>query len=75
MAQFNEIQIFVNQYNLKSEPLVNPQFESMLGEELSIDWIFIKDNYVKVDIDTYPGFTKMQKFELILANYSTNQLV
>jgi hypothetical protein len=40
--------------------------------DLNIDWIYSKDNYTKVDIDSYPGSNKIQKFELLLANYSTN---
>ena len=40
--------------------------------EINLDWIYSKDSFTKLDIDSYPGSNKIQKFELLLANYSTN---
>lgn len=50
---------------MSKESIYNEKCESI------IDWIYIKDNYLNVDIDSYPGSNQMQKFELILANYSS----
>lgn len=72
----NDIQVYLNQYNVKISPATNvdQQLKGLFGD-LSVDWIFVKDNFTLINIDSYPGFTKMQKFELFLAHYSTNEIV
>ncbi len=71
----NEIKLYVNQYNLNSEESnshidVDQSLKNLLGN-LNANWLTIKDNFTPVDIDNYPGFTKIQKFELFLAHHST----
>lgn len=39
------------------------------------DWVYIKENYIPVSLDSYPGFTKIQKYELFLAHFSTPKFV
>jgi hypothetical protein len=48
--------------------------KNMLGDS-NLDWIFTKDNFFKIDIDSYPGLTKPQQYELALAHYSTTHVV
>jgi hypothetical protein len=35
------------------------------------NWLHIKDKYTAIDINNYPGFTQIQKYELFLAHFST----
>jgi hypothetical protein len=71
----NEIKTFVNQYNLNPDENatqvdIDQSLKNLLGN-LNANWLTIKDNFTPVDIESYPGFTKIQKFELFLAHYST----
>ena len=67
----NQIELYVFQYSANT---LNDYKEDDLADDAGSDeWVYIKENYVKVDIDDYPGFTQIQKFELFLAHFSTNQ--
>ena len=78
MGPVNKIELYVIQFNNsvnESEAVsnalnTNPNLKSLLGD-LNAEWIYIKDNYIKIDILSYPGFTNIQKFELFLAHYSS----
>jgi mediator of RNA polymerase II transcription subunit 17 len=77
----NRMEFYVNQFNNSTETeAINKVLDSdenlknLLGD-LNAEWIYIKDNYTKVDIDTYPGFTAIQKFELFLAHYSNKDFI
>ena len=76
LGPVNEIQLYVNQYNCTDEKNIeiDQSLKSLLGDS-SANWLFIKDNFAPVDIESYPGFTKIQKFELFLAHYSTSEFV
>lgn len=88
MGPVNEMDVYVNQLNVKTATNsseesssssrttanVNEDLKKMLGES-NLEWIFNKDNYDPIDIDAYPGWTCMQKFQLLLANYSTNLII
>lgn len=75
VEQVNKIQVYVNQYNASNgSTKVDPDLKNLFGD-LSVDWIFVKDNFTQVDLDYYPDFTVIQKFELFLAHYSTPNLV
>ena len=52
------------------------QIDSYSAENTGFqDWVYIKENYVPVELDSYPGFTKIQKYELFLAHFSTSKFV
>lgn len=70
----NRIEVFVNQHNTAKASNVDDNLRKLLGEA-NVDWIFVKDNYTSVNLDAYPALTKMQKFELLLAHYSTEQII
>lgn len=88
MGPVNEMDVYVNQFNVKTaknsvveeasssskSANVNEELKKMLGES-NLEWIFNKDNYDPIDIDAYPGWTCMKKFQLLLANYSTNLII
>lgn len=69
----NQIEIYVFQYNTNT---MNEYKDDELTDDAGTDeWVYIKENYVKVDIEDYPGFTQIQKYELFLAHFSTNQYI
>ncbi|CAF0980842.1 unnamed protein product [Brachionus calyciflorus] len=70
----NKIQVYVNQYNTSDGSKIDPELKNLFGD-LSVDWLLVKDNYTQIDLDYYPDFTEIQKFELFLAHYSTPYLV
>ena len=71
----NRIELYVNQNNPSNdEANMDVSLKNMLGDS-NLDWIFTKDNFVKIDIDSYPALTKLQKYELALAHYSTIEIV
>lgn len=66
IASVNQIELYVLQYETKN----NPE-EANSG----IDWTYIKENYSRVELDSYPGFTQIQKYELFLGHFSTRELI
>ena len=76
----NNIELYVNQYNKPTDEVINKamandsNLKNLLGE-INTEWIYIKDNYEKIDLGSYPGTTKIQKFELFLAQYSTSDYI
>ena len=67
----------MNQYNKNKDDLINSHLnEDLKGfKDIYLDWIYIKDNFIKIELSSYPGTTNIQKFELFLANYLTNDFV
>lgn len=53
---------------------MDQNLKSLFGD-MSVDWIFVKDNFNEIHLDSYPGFSLMQKFELFLAHFSTPDLI
>jgi hypothetical protein len=77
LGPVNHIELYVNQYGSGADGnnvQIGENLKNLLGD-LSANWLMIKDNFILVDLDTYPGFTKLQKFELFLAHYSTQNLI
>ena len=72
VATVNEIDLHVFQYDDKDTKHVEPYSVENSSFE---DWVYIKENYVPVDLTSYPGFTKIQKYELFLAHFSTPKFV
>ena len=67
----NKIELFVFQYEAS-----RPEDEaSRRAAEIGLDWVHIEENYAAVDVDSYPGFTQIQKYELFLAHFSTSRYV
>jgi hypothetical protein len=69
----NDLQLFVNQYAFAEQTAdsdTGADLRSLIGD-LNVNWLTLKDKFKPVDVNAYPGFTKIQKFELFLANYST----
>jgi len=55
----------------ESKELDSYSFENSSCDE----WVYIKENFLPVDINSYPGFTLIQKYELFLANFSTTKFI
>ena len=75
----NKVEVYVNQYVKKTNDLIEPLLRTNASlsnfTNLNIDWICIKDTYASVDLNAYPGSTTIQKFELLLADFSTSDCV
>lgn len=66
----NQIELYVFQYNSMKPEETN---RNLAGS--TVDWVYIKENYTPVDINFYPGFTQIQKYELFLGHFSTSQYI
>lgn len=71
----NKIEVYVNQYNPSDSITPNDSEMKNLFENISLDWIFLKDKFRHIDLQQYPDFTDIQRFELFLAHYSTQNVV
>ena len=39
------------------------------------DWLYVKEKFTKVDIEAFHGLSKIQKFDLLLAHFSSTGYV
>ena len=52
------------------------EIDSYSFENSSFDeWVYIKENFLPVDSNLFPGLTLIQKFELFLASFSTTKFI
>lgn len=65
----NQFELYIYQYGSVEENAKKDQHAD------NTDWTYIKENYRQVDIEWFPGFTQIQKFELFLGYVSTSQYV
>lgn len=75
VEKINRIEVFVNQYNPSDSTNFCSSEAKNLFESIYIDWIFLKDTFKQIDLEQYPDFTDMQRFELFLAHYSTPDII
>ena len=53
----------------------NDDYYSKSALSMDFDLILLRDNFVSVDIESYVGLTNIQKFELLLAHFSTSKTI
>ena len=75
------MELYVNQFNSSSDDVAiskvlerDANLKNILGD-LNAEWIYNKDNYSQIDVESYPGNTLIEKFELFLAHYSNKNFV
>jgi len=71
------MELYVNQFNRSEAPFTDANSVNLknLLSDINAEWIFSKDKYAQIEIDSFPGYTLVQKFELFLAHYSTKDCV
>jgi hypothetical protein len=81
----NNVKVYVHQYDTIDEQQQNGADEHDHGVEEKAkkikrvtkdsDWMFLQDNFKPVELNAFAGFTNVQKFELLLAHFSTEKYV
>jgi hypothetical protein len=70
MPSVNQFELYVFQYGLDENEEYNSEESSNQNEN---EWIHIKENYTYVDIDSFPGLTQIQKYELFISKFTSDK--
>ena len=69
MPSVNQFELYVFQYGLDENEEYKSEESSNQNEN---EWIYIKENYTYVDIDSFPGLTQIQKYELFISKFTSD---
>jgi hypothetical protein len=70
MPSVNQFELYVFQYGLDENEEYKSEESSNQNEN---EWIYIKENYTYVDIDSFPGLTQIQKYELFISKFTSDK--